>query len=85
MSKIAIYIGVGKPSNSEITNTNLLIKWIEDMNAKFGLPTYISEIKKEDIYNLAHASYKEAIPLYPCPVLFNERDFKEIYESLMAK
>lgn len=85
MSKIAIYMGLGKPSNSEITNTNLLIKWIEDMNAQFGLPTYIKEIKKEDIYNLARASYKEAIPLYPCPVLFNERDFKEIYESLMTK
>lgn len=85
MSKIAVYIGVGKPSNSDVTNTNLLIKWIDELNAKFGLPTYIKEIKREDLYNLAHASYKEAIPLYPCPVLFNERDFKEIYVSLMEK
>ncbi len=85
MSKIAIYIGVGKPSNSDVTNTNLLIKWIDELNAKFGLPTHIKEIKREDLYNLAHASYKEAVPLYPCPVLFNERDFKEIYVSLMEK
>ncbi len=85
MSKIAIYIGVGKPSNSDVTNTNLLIKWIDELNAKFGLPTHIKEIKREDLYNLARASYKEAIPLYPCPILFNERDFKEIYISLMEK
>ncbi len=85
MSKISIYIGIGKPSNSRLTNTNLLIKWIYDINAQFGLPTYVKEIKKEDIYNLAHASYKEAIPLYSCPVLLNEQDFKEIFESLMKK
>lgn len=85
MSKISVYLGIGKPSNSDIINVNLLIKWIEGLNTKFGLPTYIKEIKNGDIYNLAHASYKEAIPLYPCPVLFNERDFKEIYESLMMR
>jgi alcohol dehydrogenase len=85
MSKIAIHIGIGKPSNSVMTNTNLLIKWIDELNAKFGLPSFIKEIKREDLYNLAHASYKEAVPLYPCPVLFDEQDFKEIYVSLMEK
>ena len=85
MSKIAVHIGIGKPSNSDIINTNLLIKWIDELNAKFGLPTFIKEIKREDLYNLAHASYKEAVPLYPCPVLFDEQDFKEIYLSLMEK
>lgn len=85
MAKIAIYIGVGKTSSSDITNSNALIKWIEDLNKQFELPTYIKEIKKEDVYNLAYASYKEAVPLYPCPVLFSEQEFKEIYISLMQK
>ena len=85
LSELAIYIGIGKPSESEITNANTLIKWINDLNATFGLPTQIKEIKIEDIYDLARASYKEAVPLYPCPVLFDEKDFVEIYKSLSVK
>ncbi len=85
MSNLAIHIGIGKRKNSNLTNATTFINWIEKLNETFNLPTYIKEIKKEDLYNLAYASYKEAVPLYPCPVLFNEQDFKEIYESLMKK
>ncbi len=85
LSKIAIYIGVGKLENDSITNATLLINYIKDLNKTFALPEKIKEIKKEDIETLSKASYKEAVPLYPCPVLFNESDFINIYSSLMGE
>lgn len=82
MSIIAVYIGVGSEKNTYIENAQLLIDWIKELNKKFALPEKIKEIQKEDIPHLARTSYKEAVPLYPCPVLFNKADFEKIYHSI---
>lgn len=85
MSKIANLIGVGLPNQSELKNAESLIVYIRDLNKTFNLPEKIKEIKDEDISFLAKKSYKEAVPLYPCPVLFDENDFRKIYKSIQGE
>jgi len=82
LSHLAILIGVGKSENKAIDNATLFIDYIKSLNKTFNLPVKIKEIKEEDIEALAKASYKEAVPLYPCPVLFDLNEFKKIYKSL---
>lgn len=82
LSKLAILIGVGKTENKAIDNADLFINYIKDLNKTFNLPNKIKEIKEEDIPILAKVSYREAVPLYPCPVLFDLNDFKKVYELI---
>ena len=49
------------------------------MNANMNIGTNISEIKEEDIAELANTAEKEANPLYPVPVLWTRKDLQEIY------
>jgi Alcohol dehydrogenase, class IV len=82
MSKLAIYMGIGDPNKTALENSEILINYIKELNNTFGIPTKIKGLLDCDIDVLAKTSYKEAVPLYPCPILFNIADFKKIYKSL---
>jgi hypothetical protein len=49
------------------------------MNDSMGIPRYLPEIQEEDIPALAHHAHKEANPLYPVPVLMDEKELEDIY------
>ena len=85
LSKISIYIGLGNKANTKEENATLFINLVNELNSKFYIPKTIKEIKEEDLDYLSNASYKEAVPLYPCPVLLNKKDFKKVYLKLMGK
>lgn len=61
---------------------NAFIYWIEETNAKMGLPTGFSEIKEEDIPQMIKWAKKEANPLYPVPVIWGSKDFRKLIESI---
>ena len=82
LSHVAKYIGLGKEELTDIENAQIFIDWIRNLNKEFGLPERIKEIQEMDIPELAEKSYKEAVPLYPCPLLFNKKDFEKIYKSI---
>ena len=42
-----------------------------------------SIIKKEDIPFLVNHAYKEGNPLYPVPCIWDKKDFKDLYLSLL--
>ena len=42
-----------------------------------------SIIKKEDINFLVNHAYKEGNPLYPVPCIWDKKDFKDLYLSLL--
>lgn len=65
--------------------TEKFIKAIEDLNKINNVPNYIEELKKEDIQKLVKRADKEANPLYPVPKIFDEKDFENIYLSLLKK
>ncbi|NCB48202.1 MAG: iron-containing alcohol dehydrogenase [Clostridia bacterium] len=65
--------------------TEKFIKLIEELNKINNVPNYIEELRKEDLPKLVKRAYKEANPLYPVPKIFDERDFENIYLSLIKK
>lgn len=59
------------------------IRWIEEMNRDFGLPTGFAQIRREDIPRMARHAAQESNPLYPVPVLYDQSELEPIYVELM--
>ncbi|MBQ1281417.1 MAG: iron-containing alcohol dehydrogenase [Oscillospiraceae bacterium] len=60
------------------------IRWIEETNAKMGLPNRFDVIKDEDIEQMITWARKEANPLYPVPVIWSRDDFRTLIAKIRA-
>lgn len=61
------------------------IDWIEEMNRDFGIPKGFSQIREEDIPQMAQHAARECNPLYPVPVLMNHKELEAVYHELMEE
>ena len=53
------------------------------MNARMGIPEKIPQIRTADIPEMARHAARESNPLYPVPVLMDERRLAQMYVRLM--
>ena len=72
----------GIEGRNEAEKANAFIAWIEQTNAKMGLPDGFDVIRDEDIPQMIAWAKKEANPLYPVPVVWAEKDFRRLIESI---
>ncbi|MFA6755464.1 MAG: iron-containing alcohol dehydrogenase [Bacilli bacterium] len=82
MKEMAVYAGIASDKDSESLASYKFLTFVRDLNKTFEIPTTIKEIKVKDIPELAHTSYKEAVPLYATPIIFDELDYRFIYIDL---
>ena len=67
----------------KVSKAKLFIKDIEKLNKELNITNNFSHlIKDEDIELMVERAYKEAIPLYPTPVLWDKKDFYKIFKIL---
>ncbi len=76
-------IGLFQDELTDEDKTIAFINKIKDLNKKFEIPEFITELKEQDIPALTKLAMKEANPLYPVPVIFEEKEFYYIYRSLL--
>ena len=67
---------------NEAEKANAFLRWIEETNAKMGLPDKFDVVKDEDIDQMITWAKKEANPLYPVPVVWARKDFRRLIESI---
>ena len=72
----------GIEGRNEAEKANAFIAWIEQTNAKMGLPDGFDVIKYEDIPQMIAWARKEANPLYPVPVVWGEKDFRRLIKAI---
>ncbi len=72
----------GIPGENRAQKANNFIAWIEETNAKMGLPDGFDVIKDEDIDQMIKWARKEANPLYPVPVVWSKGDFRRLIETI---
>ena len=72
----------GIEGRNEAEKANAFIRWIEETNKKMGLPDGFDVIRDEDIPQMIAWARKEANPLYPVPVIWEERDFRRLIEVI---
>lgn len=76
LAELADVCGIG--GNTAAEKAANFIAWIEETNAKMGLPSTFDCIKDEDIPQMIAWARKEANPLYPVPVVWDEADFRKL-------
>lgn len=70
------------PGNTDAEKAEGFIRWIEDMKKEMGLPIGVDCIKDEDIPQITRWALKEANPLYPVPVVWDEKDLRELINTI---
>ena len=85
LSEMAVAAGIAKKSASNRENAEKFIAAIRGMNAKMGIPDQLPELKAEDIPILAKRALREANPLYPVPVIFNQKNMEKVYHKILME
>lgn len=79
LHQLAIVAGISSENDTHKAGAEKFIEAIKELNAKMGIPTKISGIKKEDIPVMAKHAAKEANPLYPVPKLMTKSELESFY------
>ncbi len=85
LAKLARIVGVADNDMADIDASHSFIKWVKEMNVKMNIPTYIDDLRQEDIPELAKRADKEGNPLYPVPILMNAKQLERMYAKLLKK
>ena len=83
LGKLARIAGLATDLDNNKTASEKFVSWIKETNAKMNIPTYIEELKEEDIPQLAKLADAEANPLYPVPKLMNRKELEKMYYKLL--
>ncbi len=75
---------VDNTTSKEIAATIFLDK-LKQLEKQLSIPTKISQLKQEDIESLAKTADKEANPLYPVPLLMDNKELENIYKQLLEQ
>lgn len=62
----------------------IFLEKLTQLERQLNIPTHIAELKQEDIETLAKQADKEANPLYPVPLLMDNKELKKIYKQLLT-
>ncbi len=82
LHKLGIAAGVCSSVDTHKEAAEKFITAIKELNKKLNIPMQITDIKKEDISNLAKHAEKEANPLYPVPKLYTKKELENIYHKI---
>ena len=83
LGRLARIARVAPESASDREAAEAFIRWIREMNARMGIPEKIPQIRTVDIPEMARHAARESNPLYPVPVLMDERQLAQMYVQLM--
>ena len=79
LARLAKLTGIA--SGDEETCAKAFIKQIRVFNKQMDLPDHIEGIREEDLAMMAQWAVKEANPLYPVPVIYDEAHFIRILKK----
>lgn len=84
LAGLAVAGGLGINSDSDETLANRFIEKVKTMNQNMNIPTYIEELKENDITLIAERALKEAHPLYPVPKIMTQQQCEGLVRKLLA-
>ena len=67
---------------NEAEKANAFLRWIEETNAKMGLPDGFDMVQEEDIQQMITWARREANPLYPVPAVWGRADFSRLINAI---
>lgn len=82
LADLARKSGVIAPGLPDSETAEQFIEWVEGLNRKFGIPDGFTEIRREDISQMARYADQEGNPLYPVPKLMGAAELQAVYRRL---
>lgn len=82
-AELSDLIGISEENDTVEQKATRFIDWIKAMNKTMNIPNGFSEIREEDIDEMASHAIAEGNPLYPVPKIFSKDEFKAIYKKVM--
>ncbi len=82
LHKLAIAAGVASEDDTHKAAAEKFIRAIRALNDKMNIPRFLDGIRAEDIPRMAKYAAKEANPLYPVPVLWDEKQLATVYHKV---
>ena len=79
LHKLGIEVGVSDENDVPEVGAKKFIQAIRDLNERMNIPNTFTEIRKEDIPEMARHAEREANPLYPVPLLMGVKELEKIY------
>ena len=83
LAKLAYYCDFCDNSTSKQEASKIFLEKLSELEKQLNIPTKINELKQEDITLLAKQAGKEANPLYPVPLLMDNKELEKIYRQLL--
>ncbi|MCH5162215.1 MAG: iron-containing alcohol dehydrogenase [Clostridiales bacterium] len=83
LAKAAKFCGLADKDAEKSTAAKAFLVKLIELETKLDIPHGFDCIRREDIKELAAHAAKEANPLYPVPVLWDEKKLAAIYEKVM--
>ncbi len=80
--KLAELADVCGMQGTESEKAEAFIRWIEEMKEKMGIPRGIDKIREEDIPQIIRWADRETNPLYPVPVIWDEKDLRKLIATI---
>ena len=74
----------GMDGRSDAEKADCFLSWMEQINARMGIPDKIDCIRDEDVEQMITWARKEAHPLYPVPVIWSRKDFRKLIGQIRA-
>ncbi|HEX3077435.1 MAG TPA: iron-containing alcohol dehydrogenase [Lachnospiraceae bacterium] len=73
---------VGIPGNSQSEKTKRFIDSLRSMNKMMDIPETIAELNEKDFHTLIDRAIHEGNPTYPVPMIWDEKQFRQILRCL---
>ena len=83
LARLAHLVGIQEASAE--TSARAFIAEIRAMNARMGIPDHFDCIRSEDIPLMASWACREANPVYPVPVIYDQARFARVIERSRAE
>lgn len=82
LAKLARKAGIVNGQLKSQEAAQAFIQWIQKLNDSMGIPRHFPQIQRKDIPVMARHADKEGNPLYPVPILMNQKELERIYEKV---
>ena len=72
----------GMTGETDAEKATAFIHWIRETNERMGLPDHFDMVQEADMDRMITWAIKEANPLYPVPVIWGKKEFRQLLESI---
>ena len=85
LAELCDVCGLETADDSAAAKAEAFIRWIEDLKEQMNIPERLDMVREEDVDQIVEWAEKEGNPLYPVPVIWSRKEFKEFILSVRTE